>query len=177
MQSARRYLSCFEIRSNGVSGVLNGKEKTIDFCARFVTEERDSVEMRERMIEDTLVKCRESFQPKKLTAKQLSCEFKGAYPPDFAPESSFNFWKSPPAARAKVTIIFSYEGFHQFDTYANIEVELEKSIDETEIGFLDGNEVGQGTYEIVLFGPRKKPLLDFVNNWLGENSITPKKVK
>lgn len=66
-----------------------------------------------------------------------------------------------PAAQAQVVLRRATASAEERQACFEFEEELEKRLEGSEIGFLDGNEVSPDQHDIFLYGPRKQPLLEW----------------
>jgi hypothetical protein len=84
-----------------------------------------------------------------------------------------------PAARAKVVISLKCpEGdISAFDRCVALEEALEAHLNASKLGFVDGHDVGQGEFNIFVYGPRKKPLQDAISVFLSQQNRSDARLK
>lgn len=150
-------VSCFRIEHDRCRVVDAGSVCVRALRARWIDDRRDSVELRRQILVDVSTRC-SILDPLPLTAITLECVVARA----FAGEPSVSLEKPLPRARARVVISKRVTSEEELSECIEYEAQLSEAFAESEIGFVDGNEIGQGEFSIFLFGPRRVPLLHAV---------------
>lgn len=81
---------------------------------------------------------------------------------------SFDLSDPLPTARAKVVVRLNCPvgDLQAYDGCVLLEEALDRELQSSKVGFVDGHDVGQGEFCIYAIGPKKKPLRDAVDNFL-----------
>jgi hypothetical protein len=66
---------------------------------------------------------------------------------------------------------------HSRDQLFSFEEKLNEALEDSGIGYVDGNDIGQGEFNIYCCGPRKAPLKAFVEKEVAAAGLLPKQVK
>ncbi|MFZ4509000.1 MAG: hypothetical protein ACOYON_15030 [Fimbriimonas sp.] len=138
---------------------VDGEPVRRELYATWTDPRRDSLEVR-RSVLDAVVRQASLLKPPPVS----SVEVHAVVPANLAPENKVTLEAPLPAARAKVVIRRLYSSEEDFAACQRFEEALEAKFEGSPIGYVDGNEVGDGEYDIYLYGPRKAPLVEAVED-------------
>lgn len=172
MQLPEGTVRVYWLAANDVHVRRNGEKQRVDILARFIDSREDSPQVREELC----ARVAEQIGLKELLASKCMIQVMAICPIKFAGEEYVEVERSLPYGRAKVRVVFRCEDSSQYESISNFEQHLEDSLAGTEVGYVDGNDVGMGEYCIYCHGPRKQPLVDYVRSFCERNAPAGYKV-
>lgn len=137
--------------------VLNSEGADKDLFARWIEPGPDSEEVRKKI----LVDIRERAGAVRL--KKVNLRVEAVCRPDLAPDNCLELSAPLPSARAQVIVTFHPKNEADLKRCFDFEVALEKELEGSEFGYVDGNDIGGGEFRIFCLGPKKTPLKEAVN--------------
>ncbi|MBC8066248.1 MAG: hypothetical protein H7Y17_15560 [Chlorobia bacterium] len=148
---------------------VGGKPVVKELYAEVLSSEPDSFQNRQRILRQVAERIGRPI----LNPKAITIELNGVVRADLCDfKESFSLSDPLPAARAKVVVRLPCPtgDLAAFDRCAALEERLEAALEGSEIGFVDGNDCGQGEFSIYCYGPRKNALRERIQAFLdGEN--------
>jgi len=171
-----KYVREYMFFAGAVPVHLNGKDIKIDIHGRKATEEEHSDELIES-IRHEVVRKTEQEHGVLINPKKVTVELELVLPVHLARGSTYKFSRTLPGSSAKVRIMFRYQSSQHLEHLMCLEEPLDEYLREDDLGYVDGNELGSGEYEIFCYGPKKAPLLDAVNEWLSANVREPYRIR
>ena len=157
----RRFATMYMLSEEGLRLPIDGVPTRASLYVKWVDLRPDSVEVRA----DILAQVARRVGVDKLPRK-VELQLTGVVPAEFAPETEIHVDKAMPNPRARVLAVYREYRAEDFDLCVRFEDGLAKLLGGTEIGFVDGNDIGGGECRVFCFGPRKAPLLEAVRGYV-----------
>lgn len=158
------FVSVYEGRWPKVKLILDGVEKVCYVYVRWVDSRMDSHELWADI---------QSQVAKELGIKRLpraeAFRLKSVLPRSFAGETEIDVSPALPSARSRVVLHALYKSQAELDLCFTFEELLDAHLEGSDIGFVDGNDVGGGEFQIYCHGPKKAPLLEKVKLFVGND--------
>lgn len=143
------------------------KEGTVvpsDVSIRWVDARRDSLELQQEILAWTAAQ----VGLKKMPPADIF-GLHGVMPKEFAGETRIEVGKSLPSGRARVILLAKVATREELDACFAYEERMSEHFHDSEIGYVDGNDVGGGEYQMYVYGPRKGPLRNAVEAFVKEH--------
>lgn len=139
----------------------DGAQTKVNVSATFHDSRQDSHELRDEFLSRIV----QEIGGVDLTQGHFRYSLGGFVPRQFADDDSIHVTSAVPQFRARATLVFDVAGLsgEALDVYYRFGKALNRHLQATSAGFVDGDDLSEGAFSVYCFGKDKQALLDSIH--------------